>query len=249
MTRPARLLFELRFAIGSLVFFAGSGVFNLLCLGVIALGCGRPLQRFLRAALHRMFRFWFWLLGALDLVHVDARDRQRIGRERGVIYVANHPTVIDAPVLLALAPDCVCVYKEKLNTHPFYGAVARAVGFLPNTGGPDLVREATEALQRGSNLLIFPEGTRSSMANPSAWKGGFALIAKRAQAPICPLWIDAPRNFLDRPGTLWAHRTKLPITMRVEALERREVAPNASVAEAMNEVARAFESRQNGSLP
>ena len=91
------------------------------------------------------------------------------------------------------------------------------VGCIPNDAGTSFIRQAEKKLQLGENLLIFPEGTRTTrgvVLNP--FKNGFALIAIRNQSPIHTVLIEKEYPYLAKGESLLAP-TQLPITLRLKA--------------------------------
>ena len=91
-----------------------------------------------------------------------------------------------------------------------------------------LVRRAGAALREGANLLIFPEGTRTVRPPVGPFKGGFALMARNAGAPIQAVFIEADTPYL-RKG--WPLFRKPPLPLAYRARLGRRFAPTASAAE------------------
>ncbi len=80
-----------------------------------------------------------------------------------------------------------------------------------------MIRDASQSLAEGGQLLLFPEGTRT---RPDArWinplKGGCAIIATRAQVPVYPIFIRSNTRFLQKGWPLW-RRPVFPITIRFD---------------------------------
>lgn len=132
-----------------------------------------------------MFGFWLRWMHASGVVRITWNGFDR-PLPTGVVYVANHPCLVDAPFLLARLPDTVCIFKPALLRNPFIAPTALLCGYVSaGENGVDLVRNAVERLHAGQSLLIFPEGTRTaSGTNLNPFKPGFALIAHRAGCPV-----------------------------------------------------------------
>jgi 1-acyl-sn-glycerol-3-phosphate acyltransferase len=109
-----------------------------------------------------------------------------------------------------------CVMKPKLMSNPVLSGQARLAGYVDGTSSNGLVKSCRDNLRAGGNLLIFPEGTRSSLGNPGPFKMGFAMIAKASTAPVQTLMIEISENYLGR-GYSFLHQPTLPIqcTMRL----------------------------------
>lgn len=169
----------------SWVLFGLGGLFlNLACVPLLLAPDRERYGPQARRWTHRMFDLW------LRWMHASGATRVTwIGFEEplpgGTVYVANHPTLLDAPLLLARLPDAVCIFKPALLRNPVIAPAALMSGYVSGDQGVDLIRNAADRVAAGQSLLIFPEGTRTDpgrVLNPL--KPGFALIAERAHAPI-----------------------------------------------------------------
>jgi 1-acyl-sn-glycerol-3-phosphate acyltransferase len=85
-----------------------------------------------------------------------------------------------------------------------------------------MVRQATRELRAGHPLLVFPEGTRTRSGAVNEFRGGFALVAKRAGAPIQTVFIETDNPFLGKGWPLF-RRPRFPLVYRVRLGERFRV--------------------------
>ncbi len=180
------------------VFLIVSFGINLLCLIVGFVPGSRVLYHLLRSVLQFLFRRWAWFMGFIRVLNLQTPAKTVRKEKNGEIWVMNHPSLLDASYMLKFITNGVCIYKQAIAVNPFYGATAKLANYLPNIGGPDMVRMACEALARGEDLIIFPEGTRSTKVNLDNFKPGFALIAQRSKALINVMWMDSPDDFMTR---------------------------------------------------
>jgi 1-acyl-sn-glycerol-3-phosphate acyltransferase len=120
----------------------------------------------------------------------------------GILVVANHPTLIDAPVLLRVMSPAVCVTKMANVANPFMGGVIAGAGYIPNQGGAAIVETAVNRLERGCSLLLFPEGTRSPEKRLGEFHRGAAHIALASQHDVLPVLITCDPPTLMR-GQKW----------------------------------------------
>ena len=88
--------------------------------------------------------------------------------------------------------------RASLIESPFLGGAARLAGFVPNDKGPALIRHGIDKIRAGENLLIFPEGTRTVAQAINSFKHGFALIAKKTDAPIQTVFIEREGRYLSK---------------------------------------------------
>ncbi|MDR3684046.1 MAG: lysophospholipid acyltransferase family protein [Geothrix sp.] len=116
----------------------------------------------------------------------------REGRQ-SVIFMSNHESQLDPPVLIAALPvPAVYIAKKELQYVPFIGWAAWAAGviFIDRSDRERAFRSIHDAAQQirgGKNVVIFPEGTRSRTGQMLPFKkGGFAL-AQDADVPIVPM--------------------------------------------------------------
>lgn len=127
-----------------------------------------------------------------------AITRNDLSNKAGVI-VANHPSLLDAVLLLALIPNTVCVMKSSLLDNPFLGASARLAGFIRNSDPFDMITHAKQVADEGTNLLLFPEGTRSlSMHKVNTLNQSAALLSSKLNLPIRAFIITYDQSFLGK---------------------------------------------------
>jgi len=151
---------------------------------------------------HHSCRAYLRALELLGLARIRYSGAELL-REPGTLVVANHPTLLDALLLMSLMPNVDCVVKERYYDHPFLGAAARAAGYIPSRDGPGLVAACVERLVRGRSLMIFPEGTRSPVNELGPFQRGAAHIALRAGRDPVPVAITCEPPTLYRGQSWW----------------------------------------------
>ena len=115
-----------------------------------------------------------------------------------------------------------CIMKSGIRDNVVLGGGARLAGYIRNDTAGDMVREAARELRSGQQLLVFPEGTRTRSAPVNPFKGGFALIAKRAGAPVQTVFIETNSRFLGK-GWPILKKPRLPLVYRARLGKRFEV--------------------------
>ena len=189
-------------------------------------------QRVGRAGIAFGYRLFWALARASGLLHMDANALRALADERGLVIVANHPSLLDALMLVAQLPRSVCVMKAGLMRNPLLGPGARLARYIRNDCARKMVRLAVEDLRAGSQLVMFPEGTRTTGTALNPFQAGFALIARRAGVPVQTVFIDTTSPYLGKGWPIW-RLPPLPIEFSVRIGRRFEPGPdvNASVVE------------------
>ena len=133
----------------------------------------------------------------LGLMRLDAGALDALrGETGGLILAANHPTMLDAMLVVARLPRSVCVMRADLMRNLFLGPGARLANYIGNDSGRHMVRESVAALRQGHLVVLFPEGTRTSTPPVNAFKPGITLIAKMARVPIQTVLIRSESPYL-----------------------------------------------------
>nr|WP_294508772.1 lysophospholipid acyltransferase family protein [uncultured Rhodopila sp.] len=204
-----------------LLFWLGLFMFGLFCLAwsLMATLLYRLLPRRLGARLGQFaimagFRTYLAAMEAIGVFRCDLRALDAL-RDAGALVIApNHPSLLDAVVVISRLPRVVCITKAKLWDNLFLGGSVRLAGYIRNDSPLNLVKQGMHGLQDGQQLLIFPEGTRTVDAPVNPLKGGFLLIARRAGVPVQSVFLENNSRFL---GKGWPLFRKPPIPVVVTA--------------------------------
>jgi 1-acyl-sn-glycerol-3-phosphate acyltransferase len=158
------------------------------------------------------FRGFVGMLRLLRVIDVVIDDPSALRNSKGVVVVANHPTLIDIVLLSALIPRAQCIVKRELWNSPFLGRIMRGCGYVPSDLEPDaLLAACREALSDGRSLIIFPEGTRSRPGMPLRFRRGFAHIATLLDADIQMMTIDCNPPTLAKNDRWWVIPWRRPL--------------------------------------
>ncbi len=195
-------------------------VVAMLLYPLLARGTGRRIGR---AGIAHGYRLYWWFAGVTGMMQLHSEVLDAIRHEQGLIVVANHPSMLDALMLVARLPNSFCVMKASLMRNPFLGAGARLARYIRNDSAHGMVRLAVQELQQGGQLVLFPEGTRTVQSPVNGFRPGFTLIAKRAGVPIQAVFIDTVSPYLGKGWPLW-RLPPLPIVFTVRMGRRFEPA-------------------------
>ncbi|MGZ8260399.1 MAG: lysophospholipid acyltransferase family protein, partial [Caldimonas sp.] len=173
-----------------------------------------------RAGVSWIYRTCWASAQRLGLMEIDSSALDVLRDEPGgLIIAANHPTMLDALVVVARLPRGVCVMKAELLRNVFLGAGARLAQYIRNDVGRGMVRDAVATLREGNQLVLFPEGTRTVTAPVNAFKPGITLIAHLAQVPIQTVVIETFSPYLTKGWPL-LKAPPIPVRIRVRLGKR-----------------------------
>ncbi len=182
--------------------------------------------RFGRSAVSFIYRSCWASAERLGLMEVDSSALDALRDEPGgLIVAANHPTMLDALVVVARLPRGVCVMKAELLRNIFLGSGARLARYIRNDVGRGMVRDAVETLREGNQLILFPEGTRTVGAPVNAFKPGITLIAHLAQVPIQTIIIESFSPYLTKGWPL-LKAPPVPVRIRLRLGQRFNAEPD-----------------------
>jgi 1-acyl-sn-glycerol-3-phosphate acyltransferase len=168
------------------------------------------------------FRFYLWCLRLSGRFHCDLGELDRLRGEDGLVIAPNHPALIDVVLITSRLPRITCIMKAQLWDNPLLGGGARLARYIRNDSPTSMVKLAVEEIRQGSQLLVFPEGTRTVVGPVNPFKGGFALIAKRAGVPIQTVFIETNSRYLGKGWPIY-RMPRLPLFYRVRLGPRFQV--------------------------
>lgn len=200
--------------------FGGVGLASsLVCLVLTFFLHGRQSQYFGQKLIHRLFAFFVGYVRFFGLVEVDVSALARLKDSRGVVFVANHPSLLDVVLIIAQMPRMTCLMKSSLLHNAVLSGQARLAGYVDSRSSSHLIKSCRDGLLDGGNLLVFPEGTRSKQSLPGPFKMGFAIVAKASHAPVQTILIKINGNFLGKGGS-FLKQPALPIRCSIRLGER-----------------------------
>jgi fatty-acyl-CoA synthase len=153
------------------------------------------------------------------------------------ILTPNHSSYLDIIVALAVLPSTVrFVVKGDATKMPLFGMLARRSGqhFFDRNDPAARVRQAQEleaALRRGESVVVYPEGTFTSVTGIRPFQLGAFKAAVDARRPICPVAIRGARQIL-------RDKTFLPKFGRISVTFGPLIEPADEVGEDWQEIVR-----------
>lgn len=157
-------------------------------------------------------KIWSISLLSASWIPVEVHREEGIDPGRSYVFLANHQSLFDIPVLLSTVPGQVrMMAKRSLFRIPVFGWALSAGGFIPIDRGDRSTAKARQSfssamkrLRAGVSILLFPEGTRSLTDTLLPFERGGFLIALKQGLPIVPVGIRGGRE-VQRRGS-WSIR-------------------------------------------
>jgi 1-acyl-sn-glycerol-3-phosphate acyltransferase len=152
---------------------------------------------------HRCARAWSWLILRTTGVRVRVEGLERIRPGATYVFVSNHQSIYDTPVVFASLPyQLRIIAKESLAAFPVLGWHLRRGGHLfvdrkhPDRAG--ILKSWRALVSDGLSLIIYAEGTRSPNGHTARFKAGSFLLAIQAGLPIVPLAVIGTRQVMPK---------------------------------------------------
>jgi len=202
---------------------------------------------------HGCARAWSWLILKTTGVRVTVEGLDRIEPGKTYVFVSNHQSIYDTPVVFASLPyQLRIIAKESLARFPVLGWHLRRGGHLfvdrkhPDRAG--ILNRWRALVSEGLSLIIYAEGTRSPDGHVARFKGGSFLLAIEAGLPIVPLAIVGTRKVMPK-GRLQTEPGEVTLIVHDAIQPPAIVSPTAHDAKALADrvhaiVAGAVERRQ-----
>ena len=199
-------------SIAAVLFLVATIVLSVLSLPAALLDRSGKIYLWLARLWSKIFLFLFG-----TRLHVTGLEN--IKKKENYVFVANHSSYADIPIILAGIPhDIRLILRKSLTQIPIWGWVllvspmiiidranaARAKKTLSN---------AVDKIKAGASVLLFPEGTRSADGKPHEFKRGAFHIASESEAYVIPVAVIGAFEMLPRTSKLpkWGSHVTLKI--------------------------------------
>jgi 1-acyl-sn-glycerol-3-phosphate acyltransferase len=185
---------------------------TLLCFGIYVLVVLLAIPLFLFCFVTRL-REPLLLLGKFAMaigrvilsIHLDISGRECVDRKQPSVFMANHMSFLDGPLLFLVIPQFVrVIIKKEVLRIPIIGWAMKFVGFVPVDrkgikSGRVSIEHATRLIkEKRYSYLIFPEGTRSLDGQMRAFRRGAFFLAVNSQAPIIPITLEGSNELMPK---------------------------------------------------
>lgn len=142
---------------------------------------------------HLVARIWGQSILLISRVHVRVNGLSNIQPDKSYIYMANHQSNFDIPVLLGYLPvQFRWLAKAELFKIPLFGRAMLGAGYVKidrfnRQSAFESISTAARRLKDGVSVMIFPEGTRSRDGSIHKFKKGGFVMAIESGVPILPV--------------------------------------------------------------
>ena len=166
---------------------------------------------------------WFAtrLIRELDIdLHVTGREQLEAASPQTYLFVGNHQSLLDPPIVYAALPGMTLrmVGKRELFAIPLWGRALRAAEYIEinrsnHAQARASIERAATLLRSGVNIFMAPEGTRSRDGRIGPLKKGAFHLAKDTVTSVVPIAIDGTGAILPRDGFLMQQHRTVRITI------------------------------------
>jgi 1-acyl-sn-glycerol-3-phosphate acyltransferase len=162
--------------------------------------------------LYRVAMWGAWTGVRLAGVRVETVGLDGLDPRRTYVFMSNHVSNIDPPIMLPLIPRRTSVMaKKELFNYPLLGKTMRIGSLVPvdrgnREAGIAAVRAAAAVLRQGINMTIYVEGHRSFDGKLLPFKKGPFYLAMECGVPVVPVtiagshYVMPKRRFGIKPG-------------------------------------------------
>ena len=154
--------------------------------------------------LYRMSMWGAWTGVRLTGVKVLVEGLEKLDPDRGYIFMSNHVSNLDPPIMLPLIPRRTSVMvKKELFKVPLLGQTMRIGSLVPvdrgnREAGIAAVRAAADVIQKKINMLIYVEGHRSFDGKLLPFKKGPFYLAVESGVPVVPVTIAGTHSLMPK---------------------------------------------------
>lgn len=189
---PMKLLCFIAFGLSSIPFTL------ILCPLILLFSqSGSIAKRRIRSLVSGAFRALISASSFLGIISVEIKKIEALKTGSSMLVCANHPSFLDVIILIGLIDNADCVVKASLFKNYFIKHVISML-YIPNSLNPEETLSACrDSLERGANLIIFPEGTRTYNPEKIKFSRSAAHIALFSNSNILPvnISVDDPAGF------------------------------------------------------
>jgi 1-acyl-sn-glycerol-3-phosphate acyltransferase len=157
-----------------------------------------------RAYVSHTFRIFLSWLHYSDVSRRVVTNPEFYRNIHSKVIISNHPSLLDFVYIMSLVPNSTCIVRGGLTKTPLAGVIKQA--YITNTTEfDDVLVECKKLIDKGCNVIIFPEGTRTPRKGHNNYKKGAARIALYCNCDVQPILIGGTDKYgLGKNDPLWS---------------------------------------------
>ncbi len=174
-----------------LIFGIGTILLTIICFPILKLiyRQKKDFRYHTRYLVYVLFNGFLGIIYALGVIKIKVDKKNYLKNLKSAIIVANHPAYLDSPVMISRFPHTSIIAKAALSKKNIMHAVINEL-YMPNSlPYEELLERAKEDLANGNTIVMFPEGTRSTIYGQNRYKKGAARLSLATGCPIIPVYI------------------------------------------------------------
>jgi len=207
---------------------------------------------------------WTWITGSADVLYaiamwiartglrlggigIEIEGIERIDPAETYIFMCNHVSNLDPPILIPALPRRTSVLvKKELFQVPILGRAMRmgdlvAVDRRNREAAVNSMREAEAVMGRGLNMTVFPEGTRSRDGQMLPFKKGPFYLAMDSGVPVVPVTILGSESLMPK-GSALIHSGTVRLVFHAPIFPKQFTENEELISAVRNEIASALPS-------
>lgn len=157
-----------------------------------------------RAVVHSFTTFWSYMLLLINpFWKIKIEGKEKIDKSKTYVIVSNHQSEFDIPLASYLNIHFKWVSKAEVFKVPIIGWNMWLNNYIKLVRGNKrsivkMVKDCGTAINNGSSVYIFPEGTRSKTGKMRRFMPGAFVIAKRDKVGILPVVINGTKEIMPK---------------------------------------------------
>jgi 1-acyl-sn-glycerol-3-phosphate acyltransferase len=177
-------------------------VLDTFVFGIVAIATAFIVRK--EDPVHKVAALWAKLILFASRTRVTVNGLCNIDSSKSYIYMCNHQSNFDIPVLLAHLPvQFRWLAKAELFKIPIFSRGMRSAGYISidrfnRASAFESISEAARRIKAGVSVMIFPEGTRSRDGKIRPFKKGGFVLAVDAGVPIIPIVLHGTYSLMPK---------------------------------------------------
>lgn len=158
-----------------------------------------------RKFVSKTFRSFINIMQGIRVCSLVVKESEKFNNLHGKVLVANHPSILDFVFIMSLVPNANCIVRGNLTKTPLAGVIKQC--YIVNTLDFNELCELCKAtIDKGNNVIIFPEGTRTPRHGKNPLKKGAARIAYYSKCGVQPILVGGNDKYgLGKYDPFWSY--------------------------------------------